>query len=52
MDIEEVAASRPEALAKIPVDAITGVDEAKAREIVAAAKLPGGGRATRLRRPS
>jgi succinyl-CoA synthetase beta subunit len=40
MDIEEVAATKPEALAKIPVDANAGVDEAKAREIVAAAKFP------------
>ncbi|MBY8850415.1 ADP-forming succinate--CoA ligase subunit beta, partial [Saccharothrix sp. MB29] len=40
MDIEEVAATKPEALAKVPVDAITGVDRAKADEIVAAAKFP------------
>ncbi|MGC4995699.1 MULTISPECIES: ADP-forming succinate--CoA ligase subunit beta [unclassified Streptomyces] len=40
MDIEEVAASRPEAVAKIAIDAIDGVDEAKAREIVEAAKFP------------
>jgi succinyl-CoA synthetase beta subunit len=40
MDIEEVAATKPEALARIPVDAIDGVDEAKAREIVAAANFP------------
>jgi len=40
MDIEEVAATKPEALAKISVDAIAGVDEAKAREIVDAAKFP------------
>ena len=40
MDIEEVAANHPEALAKIPVDALTGVDEAKAREIVEAAQFP------------
>ena len=37
MDIEQLAVERPEALAKVPVDAIDGVDEAKAREIVAAA---------------
>ena len=40
VDIEEVAATRPEDLAKVPVDALTGVDEAKAREIVNAAKFP------------
>ncbi len=40
MDIEEVAATNPEALAKIPVDAIDGVTEEKAREIVAAARFP------------
>jgi succinyl-CoA synthetase beta subunit len=40
MDIEEVAVSKPEALAKIPVDANEGVTEAKAREIVAAAAFP------------
>ncbi|MFP8886087.1 MULTISPECIES: ADP-forming succinate--CoA ligase subunit beta [Streptomyces] len=40
MDIEEVAATKPEALAKIPVDAVEGVTEAKAREIVEAAKFP------------
>ncbi|RKT57652.1 ADP-forming succinate--CoA ligase subunit beta [Saccharothrix australiensis] len=40
MDIEEVAATKPEALAKVPVDAIRGVDRAKADEIVAAAKFP------------
>ena len=40
VDIEEVAATRPEDLAKVPVDALKGVDEAKAREIVNAAKFP------------
>ncbi len=40
VDIEEVAATRPEDLAKIQVDALEGVSEAKAREIVAAAKFP------------
>ncbi|MFC6089595.1 ADP-forming succinate--CoA ligase subunit beta [Saccharothrix lopnurensis] len=40
MDIEEVAATKPEALAKVPVDAIKGVDRAKAEEIVKAAKFP------------
>ncbi|MEV8597429.1 ADP-forming succinate--CoA ligase subunit beta [Streptomyces sp. NPDC052012] len=40
MDIEEVAATRPEAVAKVAIDAIDGVDQAKAQEIVAAAKFP------------
>jgi succinyl-CoA synthetase beta subunit len=40
MEIEEVAATKPEALAKIPVDANEGVTEAKAREIVEAAGFP------------
>ncbi|RMI37524.1 ADP-forming succinate--CoA ligase subunit beta [Streptomyces triticirhizae] len=40
MDIEEVAATKPEALARIPVDAVDGVGEEKAREIVAAARFP------------
>jgi succinyl-CoA synthetase beta subunit len=40
MEIEEVAATKPEALAKIPVDANEGVTEAKAREIVEAANFP------------
>ncbi|GAA1016745.1 succinyl-CoA synthetase subunit beta [Streptomyces sp. F-3] len=40
VDIEEVAATRPEAVAKVPVDAVDGVDLAKAKEIVAAAKFP------------
>ncbi|MBQ0830503.1 ATP-grasp domain-containing protein, partial [Streptomyces tagetis] len=40
MDIEEVAATRPDALAKVPVDANEGVTAEKAREIVEAAKFP------------
>ncbi|MFB7497280.1 ADP-forming succinate--CoA ligase subunit beta [Streptomyces sp. NPDC056161] len=40
MEIEEVAASRPEAVARIPVDRAEGVTSAKAAEIVAAAGLP------------
>ncbi len=35
MDIETVAATKPEALAKIPIDPEAGVDERKALEIVA-----------------
>jgi succinyl-CoA synthetase beta subunit len=40
MEIEEVAATRPEALAKIPIDPLGGVDRALAAEIVAAARFP------------
>jgi succinyl-CoA synthetase beta subunit len=40
MDIEQVAAEKPEALAKLPIDALTGADVAKAAEIVAAANFP------------
>ena len=40
MDIEEVAEKTPEALAKVPVNAVDGVDIEKAREIVAQAKFP------------
>ena len=39
MEIEELAVERPEALARIAVDAITGVDEAKAREIATAGRF-------------
>nr|WP_311772838.1 ADP-forming succinate--CoA ligase subunit beta [Actinoplanes digitatis] len=40
MEIETVAEEDPERVAKIAIDANEGVDEAKAREIVAAAKFP------------
>src|SRR5690242_13431890 len=40
MEIEQLAVERPDALARIPVDPIAGVDRAKAAEIVAAGKLP------------
>jgi succinyl-CoA synthetase beta subunit len=40
VEIEEVAANNPQALAKIRVDALEGVDDAKAAEIVAAAGFP------------
>jgi succinyl-CoA synthetase beta subunit len=40
MEIEVLAVERPDALAKIPIDPIAGVDLAKAREIVAAGKFP------------
>ena len=42
MDIEEVAATKPEALAKVRVDALEGVTEAKAMEIFEAARFPAG----------
>jgi succinyl-CoA synthetase beta subunit len=42
MEIEQLAVERPDALAKVPVDAVAGVDEAKAREIVEAGKFPAG----------
>jgi succinyl-CoA synthetase beta subunit len=40
MEIEQLAAERPDALAKVPVNALDGVDPAKAREIATAAKFP------------
>jgi succinyl-CoA synthetase beta subunit len=40
MEIEEVAATRPEAVARIPVDRAEGVTSAKAGEIANAAGLP------------
>jgi len=40
MDIEEVAATAPEALAKVPVDPVVGLDAGKAAEIVQAAGFP------------
>ncbi|MFM9592221.1 ADP-forming succinate--CoA ligase subunit beta [Streptomyces scabiei] len=40
MDIEEVAATRPEAVARIPVDPAEGVTSAKASKIAEAAGLP------------
>jgi succinyl-CoA synthetase beta subunit len=40
MEIEQLALERPDALAKVPVDALAGVDRAKAREIVTAARFP------------
>jgi succinyl-CoA synthetase beta subunit len=42
MEIEQLAVERPEALARIPVDPIAGVDRAKAAEIVAQGKIPAG----------
>jgi succinyl-CoA synthetase beta subunit len=40
VEIEEVARTKPEALARIAVDPLTGVDHAKALEIVRAGGLP------------
>ena len=40
MEIEQLAEERPEALAKIEVDPAVGIDDAKAEEIVRAAKFP------------
>ncbi|MCF6746127.1 ADP-forming succinate--CoA ligase subunit beta [Blastococcus sp. KM273128] len=40
MEIEQLAVERPEALARIPVDATVGVDSQKAAEIVDAAGFP------------
>jgi succinyl-CoA synthetase beta subunit len=40
VEIEEVARTKPEALARIPVSALAEFDAAKAAEIVAAGKLP------------
>ena len=40
VEIEEVAKTNHEAVRQIPIDADAGVDEAKAREIVADAKFP------------
>ncbi|MEV6901425.1 ADP-forming succinate--CoA ligase subunit beta [Amycolatopsis sp. NPDC051372] len=40
MEIEQLAVERPEALAKIPVDSVTGVDKAKALEILKAGNFP------------
>jgi succinyl-CoA synthetase beta subunit len=40
MEIEQIAAEKPEALVKVPVDPTTGVDDAVARAIVTAARFP------------
>jgi succinyl-CoA synthetase beta subunit len=40
MEIEEIAVTKPEALAKVPVDATEGVDLAKGREIAVAGGFP------------
>lgn len=40
MDIEEVARTAPEKLAKVPVSAVAGISLSKAKEIVAQAQFP------------
>jgi succinyl-CoA synthetase beta subunit len=40
MEIEEVAHSSPEEVARIPVSPLAGVDSAKAAEIIAAGRIP------------
>ena len=40
MEIEQLAVERPDALARIPIDAIVGVDKAKAVDILTQAKFP------------
>jgi len=40
MEIEQLAVERPEALARVAVDPLVGIDEAKAREIVEIAGFP------------
>jgi succinyl-CoA synthetase beta subunit len=41
MDIETLAVERPEALARVPVDPLVGIDQAKADEIIAASGFSG-----------
>jgi succinyl-CoA synthetase beta subunit len=41
MDIETLAVERPDALARVPVDPLVGIDQAKADEIVATAGFSG-----------
>jgi succinyl-CoA synthetase beta subunit len=40
MEIEELAVERPEALARVPIDATVGVDKALATDILTQAKFP------------
>ncbi len=42
VEIEQVAAENPEALARVPIDALTGVDRALARDIATRAGFPAG----------
>ena len=52
MEIEQLAVERPEALAKVAVDPRTGIDQAKADEIVAAAGFDAGDRPQGRRGPA
>jgi succinyl-CoA synthetase beta subunit len=45
VEIEEVARTHPQALARIPISPLTGVDSSKAAEIIAAGGLPDEARA-------
>ena len=40
VEIETLAVEKPEALARVPIDALTGIDDAKAREIADEGRLP------------
>jgi succinyl-CoA synthetase beta subunit len=40
MEIEEIAHTNPDAIARVPVNPLTGVDHAKALEIVKAGRIP------------
>jgi succinyl-CoA synthetase beta subunit len=40
MEIEEVAHTNPDAVARIPVSPLTGIDRARAAEIIAAGRIP------------
>jgi succinyl-CoA synthetase beta subunit len=40
VEIEEVAHSNPDAIARIPISPLTGVDHARAMEIIAAGRIP------------
>ena len=40
VEIEEVAHTNPDAVARIPISPLTGVDSAKAAEIIAAGRIP------------
>jgi succinyl-CoA synthetase beta subunit len=40
VEIEEVAHTNPDAIARIPIDPLTGVDRAKALEIIKAGRIP------------
>ncbi len=40
VEIEKLAVDKPEALARVPIDALTGIDDAKAREIAEKGGFP------------